>query len=116
MPIFTIEIAGRAVLAFVAPNLFTAEGAIEDGTEGVLDALVTVSNPDGSPLLSADDPVTVRHATEEEDARWRAGVTLAVQEGALQSPHEATTEGFAVYLVAVTPANDDDIEVELEEN
>ena len=24
MPIFTIEIAGRAVLAFVAPNLFTA--------------------------------------------------------------------------------------------
>jgi hypothetical protein len=115
MPIFTIEIAGRGVIAFVAPNLFTAEVALEGDAEGILDGLFNIANPDGSPLLKAQDAVTVREANEEEETRWHAGVALAIQEGALQNPHEAVTEGFAVYLVPVTAANDDNLEIELED-
>ena len=115
MPIFTIEIDGRGVIGFVAPNLFTAEAALEDEAAGLLNGLFNVANPNGSPLLKPEGAVMVREASKEEEAKWHAGVELAIQEGGLQNPHEAVAAGFAVYLVPVTPANDDDIDIELEE-
>lgn len=115
MPIFTIEVQGRAVLAFVAPNLFTAQAALEDEGERIQSGLTNVANPDGSPLMDARARVTVREAQPEEESVWHAGVSVAIEEGALSGPHDAITEGFAVYLVAVTPANDDDIAAGSEE-
>lgn len=114
MPIFTIEIVGRGVMAFVAPNLFTAEAALEDEAAGILDGLLSVADADGTPLLNVEDAVTVREATEDEQATWHQGVTLAIQEGALRDPAEAISEGFVVYLVPVTAVNDDDFDLERE--
>jgi hypothetical protein len=107
MPIFTIDVEGRAVLSFVAPNLFTAEAALEDEDERLWDGLSDVANLDGSPLLRADAKLSIREATGEEQAVWHAGVALAIDQGALENSHDAVTQGFAVYLVAVGPANDD---------
>ncbi len=107
MPIFTIEVEGRPVLSFVAPNLFIAEAALEDENERLRNGLSDVANLDGSPLMRAGAKLSIREATEDEEAVWHAGVGLAIDHGALENPHDAVTEGFAVYLVAVSPANDD---------
>src|SRR5262249_46173601 len=107
MPIFTIEVEGRAVLSFVAPNLRVAQAALEDEGDRLRDGLSDIANLDGTALMRDGAKICIREATDEEESVWHAGVALAVNQGALEYAHDAISEGFAVYLIAVSPANDD---------
>lgn len=110
MPIFTIGIESRSVLAFSAPNQSLPDAKLADVSAGISKRLLTVVNPDWFPLWNGQDPIHAREAEEEERARWDQGVEVAIHGGDLHGRDQVISEGFVVYLVPVISADDDEPE------
>jgi hypothetical protein len=98
------------VLAFSAPNQSLPDAKLADVSADISKRLLTVVNPDWSPLWNGQDPIHAREAEEEEWARWDQGVEGAIHGGDLHDRDQTVSEGFVVYLVPVISADDDEPE------
>lgn len=99
MPIFTLQIAGRPVLAFSARNVGNARHYCRD--EFLRSELATLRTAEGTPLWNGQAELAFRKATAEEIAAWEADIPRAVRAGETSSLAGARQHSFFVFLVPV---------------
>lgn len=97
--LFTVEVAGRAVLVFA-----------EESKESAEELVTSLIGPDlqefesgGEPLWDGQAALTVRMAEEAEATRWEEGLADAQENGSIGED----TDDFAVFLVELDEDDDD---------
>ncbi len=106
--IWTIEIAGRPVMAVSAANRYEAQMMTED--EWFLADLMVMEDERGQPLWDESEEISVREANRDETKKWDWSVNRAVQDGEIASRDEAISEGYNAYLIPVRDPTGDDFD------
>ena len=101
MSLFTIEVAGRALLVFPEKDSAAAE---ELATHSIGPDLQDFEE-DGEPLWDGEEPLTVRAANEQESALWDQGLAEAKSSG---DSADFDPESYAVLLVEVDAEDGDE--------
>jgi hypothetical protein len=96
--IFTLEIGGRAVMAFTAEDRMWAEKLIEEET---FRSDLTVYEHEGRPLWDGRTDLFLREAFGDEVERFQAARSRAIRSGEMEDG-----EDFVTFLVAVTDPTD----------
>ena len=99
MTIYTIQIAGRPVVAFSAANRAQAEEIKE--APWLRGDLMVYVDADDVPLWDGKAELILGEAYEEEREAWDKAVARAVHEGDVASREEAIEDGYIVFLVPV---------------
>ncbi|SDB22868.1 hypothetical protein [Belnapia rosea] len=101
MSLFTIEVAGRALLVFPEKDSAAAE---ELATHSIGPDLQDFEE-DGEPLWDGEEPLSVRPATASESALWDQGLAEAK---ATDSADQFDADSYAVLLVEVDAEGEED--------
>jgi hypothetical protein len=104
MNLFTIEIAGLAIVVFPEENLSAARQLVEDGF--MRDDLMCLDH-EGHTLWDGEAELFVRAAEDEEIDEWEEGFAEAHASGEADI---ADKEDWAVFLIEVTDAEDEEPE------
>lgn len=97
MPIFTIEIGGRATVVLPARDYVSAMSFAADSF--LHSELSTLTGVDGAPLWDGKTEWLVRPATDDERAVWEAEVAEAVRVREIDSRDHAVEAIWIAYLV-----------------
>lgn len=103
--IWTIEIAGRAVMAFSAEDSESAQ--LISSEPYIREDLELFEDESGKPLWDGDSDIFVREAEFDEQKIWDKVVARAVQDGDVETRHEALDHGYCVFLIPIRDPTDD---------
>lgn len=101
MTLFTIEVAGRALLVFPEKSSQAAEELAANSIGPDLQEF----EEDGEPLWDGEEPMTVRAANEQETALWDQGLAEAKSSG---DSADFDPDSYAVLLVEVDAEDGDE--------